>query len=404
MARSDRGRISYVEQLDCSLIPSNPVMQIIPVTGGTLSYQKSTVESAILDSSAQPSDSVKVGAKSAGSLPIEWSADTFDDFLEAGLRGTFDAIIDDTGAHVIAATAKTITGPSAGFTNAKVGQWILLSGFVQGESYAGAGDSTNNGWFEIKTVTSSTVLVLNDPLGRLKDETGPATAAVKSKRLINGVEERCYAIEQGLLDVGAFFVYTGQRLNSLSMSLSAGQIVTGEFAFQGSGAQEEVPAIPGDDPSWIGTGSYTPMSQSPSFNATDSVGLLIVDESISPACFKTLNLTVNNNVSETPCIGQEFPRIDYGTPTLTGSLEKVFTDPALWRKMRDHATVSMQVGLVSNDGESGIHISVPEMYLTSDVVDLSGGKNSDVADKLDFSARKHTNAADETYYAQVCCA
>lgn len=404
MSQTDRGRISYTEQLDCSIIPTNPVMQIIPVTGGTLSYQKQTVESAILDSSAQPSDSVKVGAKSAGSLPIEWSADTFDDFLEAGVRGTFDAVISATGAHVIAATAKTITGPAASFTSAKVGQWVLLSGFVQGESYAGAGDSTNNGWFEIATVTSASELVLKDPRSRLKNETAPAGAKVTSKRLINGVEERCYAIEEGLLDVDSYFIFLGQRLNSMSFSLSAGQIVTGEFAFMGSGAQEEVAAAPGDDPSWIGTGSYTPAAANPSFNATDNIGDIIIDDSINAACFKTLNLTINNNLRETPCIGQEFPRIDYGTPALTGSLEKVFTDPALWRKMRDHEPVAMQFGMVSADGLSGIHVSVPEMYLNTDTVDLSGGRNSDVADKIDFSARKHTNAASETYYVQICVA
>lgn len=400
MSQTDRGRISHLEQTDCSVVPATPTWQVDNVVSASLSYQKQTVESGILDSSAQPTDTVKVGASSSGSLSIEWAALAFEDFLEAGVRGTYDNVVADVGTHGIVKSTRTLTATGA-FTNAIVGQWLLLSGFVAGESYAGAGDSTNNGWFEIETKTSADAVVLKDPRARLLDETGPLTAAVNSKMLINGVEERCFAIEQSLLDVDSHFVFLGQRLNTFSMSVTAGQIVTGDVGFMGSGAMEETGTTP---PSWSTGATYTPALQNASLNATSNVGDIIIDGDISTSCFRTLTLTVNNNLRETPCIGLEFPRIDYGTPTCTGSFEKVYTDSDLWRKMRDHETVAMEFGLIEGGGIHGIHVSVPEVFLNTDGVDLSGGRNSDVYDKVDWSASKHTNQAGSTYYIQICVA
>ena len=479
MSSTDRGRISYLLQADCAVLPTAPAWQIAAITSSSFAFQKQTVESNIIDSSAQPVDTVKVGAKSAGTVGFEWTASVGSrTFLEAALRGAFTNPVNDTGAAVIATPAKTLTLTGA-FTHAVVGQWILLAGFVAGESYDGAKDSPNNGWYKIATLTSNDVVVLSDPRGTLIAETAPVTATVKSKRLINGVIERCFAVEEGLLDVGAFFLFLGQRLNTLSMSLSAGQIVTGEAAFMGSDVKEETPAVkyngvinvqgttrtvtapgstvfatakpgqkitladmiyPGNNvtgeiatvissasvtltaattgmvdetgigngsvvgaaASWSDGGTYAPASTAPSFNATSNVGDIIVNANTSAACFKTLNLTINNNLRETPCIGTDFPRIDYGTPALTGSLEKVFVDASLWRKMKDHGTVGIDIGLVATNGLTGIHVSIPKAYLNTDTVDLSGGRNSDVLDKIDFSAAKYTNAAEETYYCEVC--
>jgi hypothetical protein len=524
-----------------------------------LAYAKTTVESGRLDSTGQPVDTVKVGAKSAGSLMIEWAPVTFDPFLEAAFRGTFANVVNSTGAVVIAASARTLTLAGA-FTDAVAGQWVLLSAFVAGESYPGAGDSANNGWWKIESVTSDEVVVLADPSGRLVDETA-TEGIVKSRRLLNGLRKISYAVEVTLTDAQTYFAYLGQHVSTLAMTLSAGAIVTGEVGFVGSdvldeqGVQEftgavsvaatsrtitatgaferaaagqsitlsglantgnnvtgKIATVISDDavtltaataalvdenlavsytgvvtvtaagrhvtatgafkgvaagrsitisgmttagnnvmgvvatavsndevtltsatttlvnetgpgtahivsakaangasivgaaPSWSATGSYIAETETGALNATSNVGDIYIDGALSNACFKALNWTLTNNLREVPCIGDEFPRIDYGTPALTGSFERLYTDIDLWRKMRNHETIAVEFGVVGADVSTGIHISVPEARINTNPIDLSGGNNTDVVDKVDWSASKHTNAASETYYVQVCVA
>jgi hypothetical protein len=480
MASTDRARLAFVRETTAGNTPTNPAFQIARVTGGGIGYQKQTIESAEIDYSANPADMIKVGAKSAGSIPMEWSPGTWNSFLEAGTRGTFSNVIDDTGAHVMAASTSTGTLTAAGaFANAAVGQWVLLSGFVTGASYTGATDSPNNGWFKIKELTSSDVVVLEDPANKLVNETGPASANVKSSRLLNGVASRTYTIEQGFMDVAAFFRYMGQKVNTLSMSVSAGAAVTGEIGFMGSDAEEQMVLInktgaitvtattrtisctgafadavvgqrvtisgmvtPGNNvtgeiatnasddlitltaatstlvdevgpatanvfgagATWSAGGTYTAATSAAAFNATSNVGEIIIDGELSTACFRTLNININQNIRETQCIANEFPTVTEGQPTLTGSFEKIFTDTDLWRVMHDHDTVSLEFGFASSDGTAGIHVSIPEILINTDPVDLSGGKNSEVYDKVDFSASKYTNAALESYYVQFCVA
>jgi hypothetical protein len=155
---------------------------------------------------------------------------------------------------------------------------------------------------------------------------------------------------------------------------------------------------------WSAGGTYTAATSAAAFNATSNVGEIIIDGELSTACFRTLNININQNIRETQCIANEFPTVTEGQPTLTGSFEKIFTDTDLWRVMHDHDTVSLEFGFASSDGTAGIHVSIPEILINTDPVDLSGGKNSEVYDKVDFSASKYTNAALESYYVQFCVA
>ena len=403
MSSTDRGRISIIRQASPAIIPDEPDWQIARVTSASLAFSKETTVSNELDASAQPGSTIKIGAKSAGGLPFEWSAESFDALVEVAVRGTFDSTINATGAAVIENVARTVTLAGA-FTDAKAGQFVLLSGFVVGESYTGANDSPNNGWYEIESVTGANDVVLKDPGAKLLDETGPVTAQVKSKRVINGTVMMPHAIEEGFLDTGSFLCFLGQYINTMSMSMTAGQIVTGEFGFMGSDVVDEQVTI-GDDPSWTLGGSYLPASTTSPMNATSNVGEIIIDGALSTACFRTLTLSLTNNLRETPCIGSEFPRIDYGTPACTGNFEKVFIDLDLWRKMRDHDDMSLRFGFVSPDKTSGIHVTLPRVNINSNTVDLSGGRNSDVFDKVDWNAQKYTNpVTNEIYYIQICVA
>jgi hypothetical protein len=230
MSSTNRGRLAYILQTDRTVWPTSGALQTLRMTSADLAYSKQTTESNELESSGMTIDAPKTGASSAGSLNIEFSPDSYNDWIQAALRGTWGNTVNVTGAHGIVASTRTITAASSAFASAVEGQWVFLSGFA---------NATNNGWFEIESITSDTVAVLVDPGSLLVDETGPGTAKILSKRLINGTVTRDFAIEEALLDVESFLQFLGQRVNTMNLSLSAGQVVTGSFGLMGSDVNHE---------------------------------------------------------------------------------------------------------------------------------------------------------------------
>ena len=91
-----------------------------------------------------------------------------------------------------------------------------------------------------------------------------------------------------------------------------------------------------------------------------------------------------------------------GTPALTGKFQKLYADIDLWRKMHDHETVSLEFGFIGQAADTGLHFSFPSVMINTDPIDLSGGKNTDIYDKVDWTAQRYTSDAGEIYYAMIC--
>lgn len=408
MSSTNSGRLSYVKQADCAVVPPNPTMQIVRFNSSDMAYTKETTTSDELDSSGMTADVPEVGASSGGGINFEWSAGTYDDWLESVFRGTWGTGISSTGAPgAIVAATRTLTITGA-FTNAVAGQRILLSGFQANESYSGAGDSPNNGWFEIETVNAPNSVVLKDPAGKLVDEDTSAAAggavnvSAGGKCLVNGQTKDCYAIEEAFLDTGSFLAFLGQRIGTMSMSLSTGAIATGSFGFQGSDVLDEDVGV-GKTPTWAAGATYTPATTSKVLNATSNVGQILIDGKLTTGCFQSLDMNVNNNLRNIPCIGRKFPRVEYGKQDISGSLSKAFVDLEIWRAMKDHRDISLSFGFVSPDKQHGIYVFLPRVTLSSDQVDLSGGNNSDVSDNIDWTALRYVPPGGGTpYHIQVC--
>jgi len=167
-----------------------------------------------------------------------------------------------------------------------------------------------------------------------------------------------------------------------------------------SGAQIYVSA-----PTWSAGNTYTSVTSTDVFNATSNVGQIVVNNVVSTACFRSMSLALTNNLRETPCMGSEFPNLDYGQQSITGSLEKIFTSLSeLWTLMKGHTDVELQFGLKSSDGTKGIHVRLPRVKLTSDQVDLSAGKNADVVDNVNFQALRYDDSAGsgDQFHIQIC--
>ena len=383
MASTNRGQVAIVPESVFGTTPTDPVFQILRTTSSSLQYSKSTTESSELDSTRMLTDIIETGASSSGSVDFELSAASYDAMIEAALGGTRSTAIDV--AATTAAIASNVLTATGEFTNAVVGQWLLLQGWANAE---------NNGWKQITSVASAPNSVTL--AGTLVDETATASGTVKGQSIINGVTERSFSIEEAYLDVAMYRLFKGMRISTMGLSISTGSILTGSFGFMGT-THEVEDKSGGGNPSWLGSGSRTAVNTYGVMNSTANVGDIIVDGTVSTACFQSLDLNIDNTLREVQCLGSKFPgAINYGRQTVSGSFNKLFVDWTTYQKMLDHEDVSLSFGAYNSDG--GVHIYLPRVKLSSDGVNLSGGNDSDVQEAVDFTAIK---SSDGTHQIRV---
>ena len=383
MAATNRGQLAYIAESVFGTTPDDPDFQKLRFTSSGLQYTKNTTESSELDSSRMLTDIIETGANSSGNIDFELSPGSYDDLIEAALGGT-----RSTAINVSAATASISSNElsaTGAFANAAVGQWVLLTGWA---------NAANNGWKQITSIGGAPDSVTL--AGTTVDETATASGTVKGASIINGIAERSFSIEEAYLDAAMYRLFKGMRTSSMNLSLSTGSIITGAFNFMGTESLAEDKSG-GGNPTWYGSGSRLAVNTNAVLNSTANVGDIIIDGSVSTACFQSLDITVDNTLREVQCLGSKFPgQINYGRQMVTGSFSKLFVDWTTYEKMLNHEDVSLSFGVYNSAG--GIHVYLPRVKLGSDGVNLSGGNDSDVQESVDFTAIK---SADGTHQIRV---
>jgi len=384
MADTSRGRIAYIAESVAGTTPDNPDFQILRFTSSGLAYTKQTTESNELESGAMITDLIETGAESGGNLDVEWSPDSYDDLIEAAVRGTrTTAVASVAGDASIAASGGTATVTDTGkFANVTVGQWLLFRGWT---------NSVNNGWKQVATNADNDTITIED--ANMVAESAGGSGQIDGQMIRNGTVERSFSLEETYTDIDVFRLFKGQRVGMMSADFSAGSILTGSMSFMGLDVEIE----DSDPPSWLGTGSRTTATTTGILNATANVGGIYVDGTLSTACFKSLSLNIENQLRPTQCIGSKFPGlVGYGRQRVSGSFTKVFNSIALYEAMLNHSDVSLAFGAYNTSG--GIHFSLPRVKLGNDSVGLSGGNDTDVDESIDWTAIKDTTG---TYQIQV---
>lgn len=386
MASTDLGRLAYVAESVFGTTPTDPALQIVRLVSSDLRYNSETIQSNELDAGRMVSDVPEVRASSAGTVNIEWSAASYDDWLEAALGGTRStAVASSAGSAAITFSTPTATVTDTGaFANAEVGQWLLFTGW----SNAG-----NNGWKQIATNADDNTITITD--ADMVAEASGGSGAIRGSTIKNGTTERSFSLEEAYTDVDKLRLFQGQRVASVNWAFAPASILTGSFGFSGT------TILTADDTAdaatlWYGSGSRTDANTNSVLNSTANVGDIYINGTKSTACFKTLDLTLDNGLRPTDCVGDKFPgAINYGKQVVSGTLTKLFVDWTLYDLFYAHTDISIALGAYNSQG--GIHIHLPRVTLTSDDVSLGGGTGSDVDEPFGFTALRYD---DETLSEQ----
>ena len=283
-------RVAYVPETAFGLTPATPSFKTARVTSGGLRTNKTTVTSDERQPDRNVRDEILTGLSASGSYNFEFTAETFDDFLAAALRGAWTADV-----------------------------------------------------------------------------------------LKNGILAPTFTIEE-TLELGAtdsFSRFTGAAINTLSLSVTAQEKVTGSMAFMG---QKETLATA------IVTGAtYAPPNANSIANASTGVAALTVG-AIAPAPrVKALTFEISNGLRMRPEVGTPFTN-EFGADrcNITGTLNCYFQSNDLYQAVLNHETAALSFTL-GQEANKRYAILLPRIRL-GDGERAVGGNNDDVMVNIPFRA------------------
>ncbi len=348
--------------------------RVIRLTSSSMVANKGTTVSDELRSDSMVSDLVETDFSTGGDLAGEWiMGSAWEPFLRAATRGEWsDPTSFPAGVtFTVDSASNTYTASAATFTDTQEGDFIYFSNFT---------NEVNNGWKQVRTVTSATEIVVLVTPGTLINESGVAVEKGYSRTIFNGVEKKSFNIEQFFPDLstnGIAQMFLGQRVGTWSLNVSAGSIVTTTWGLQGT----EVMAKEGE----YETSTPIPAPDDPVVGATADVGSMAIDFEELPCRVQSISLNLDNGLRVQNSVGSKFPcGIGYGRQTITGNITLYFQNLSDYTDFINHESVALYWDFQDAVGNH-MRMKLPHIKYTTGSPQLEG-IDTDVMISCDFQA------------------
>lgn len=274
-----------------------------------------------------------------GQYSGDLSVGSYDELIEAVLRGTFSAAlsVDETAmsSATLAVAANSITASGGSWITAglRVGDVIRLTdGFV-------AGNMNRN--LRVTGLTATVITVAET----LTVEAGPLTTydIVRPKKVIQGVTARSFTFEEREIDIDNSEIFKGVRVGQMQIQMQPnGQCIL-TFNLVGQDMEQM-------------EGAASPYFTSPS--ETVSIGLTAVEAKIRLGAddvldVSSIDLTVNLNAAGHPVVGSNVtPDVFTNLANIEGSLTALKADATRAQQYLNEEELSLH--LLFEEHESGL--------------------------------------------------
>ena len=341
-------------------LPTVPAGQTVRRVTGNFNLSKEQFSSEEIRTDHQMVD-FRHGVRSVeGSINGELSPGTYSDFIAAALARDFTAVTGATGLTVnisdAGAPIYTITRTTGDFTasDLKVGQVVRLSG-------AKAANNGKNLLIVAMTATVLSVIVLNG--GTLANDLAATpvsiTAPGKSTYIPStGHTDVSYTVEEWYNDIGQSEVTTGNKVNTVGISLPATGLVTADFAFMGKD---------------LVRAETTKFFTNPTAQGEDRVfasvsGALIID-GVPVSLVTSLSININKNLTSEAVVGSNVkPTMEYGRILVDGEFSAMLSGKQFADAFRDEKEIALVCALTTgteNDAQF-MTITLPRIKINSD--------------------------------------
>ena len=378
MADSNLAQLSYLVEDTYNEAPnSGDELQILRYTSESLSFDITNISSQEIRPDRATADLVQTGAATSGGFNFEFSANTYDDFIEGALFSTFSTAVATAAATLTSSnTASSISSAATTtFVNVSVGQWLKITGL---------GTATTVGYFRVTSLSESpatTITVFPAPVAN-----AATSCSVRGSVIRNGITEKSFAFERKIVvnsttATNVFFQYSGMIANSMALSAKSDAILTGSFEFMG--------AAPGvsDDTAFSTTIASQTTTQV--LNATSNVGGVYEGYPtfalIANCLIQGIDISLNNNLRAIKGIGSIYAcDVGVGQCDVSGTLNAYFFDKAMYAKYIAGTETAISFRTIDASG-NGYVFTLPRIKFETDKVNV-GGSNQDVMDNITFKA------------------
>ena len=200
-----------------------------------------------------------------------------------------------------------------------------------------------------------------------------------SGELVTGTTESSYSIEKAFTDIERYINFKGMRVDTMSLEMSYGSIITGSFGLAGAGAT--TPAV-----SIVGAGTSAAPLSTEVFVGSSDVGSVTIDGAPADICISTLSLNVSNSHRAINCIGNLYPKNQKaGTSNVTGSATVYLGQDSfeLYKDSLESGRVALSYAVT--DGTNTYLFELPRLTLQVDAPQ-AGSLDSDVELTVNFTA------------------
>ena len=378
LASTSLAQLRYIEETIYGQIPVAGNPKELRMTGESLDYSIEKITSEELNADRANTDMIAVTASTSGSIEAELSFAEYDDFLRAGLMGTWAAFGTNGVGTAFSATitATTITASAAttganAFTNLLPGQWFKLGG---------TSTANDTRLFRVSKTTAPTSTVITLDTNTPGVAGGPYAATVlKAARLSNAKQLRTFVLEKNYSDVSEFFAFRGQAVSSFSLNMASGAITTLSFSMMGRDAVADgVTMLPG-------TPTASTTNRVMSGVSGESCALWASGAPITGTFINSIALSYDNSLrSQQALCSLSAVGIGLGTINATLDVEMYFTSGRMFFDAFLNNTNQELLFTTMDAAGNGYVITLPKANVTTYAVQ-AGGRDSDLMVSVQFT-------------------
>jgi hypothetical protein len=327
--------VAYAAESTFGTIAGAGTSKIFRPNSGSISLTKEAIRSNENRRDGQMTRGRHGSRSVGGSYTGDLSLGSYDDFIQAVMRGTFDAPLALSGLSLTADNAaRTITRSA--------GSWITDGVRVGDVVRFGAWTTTanNNKNFRVTGLTATVMTVAEAPT-----TVGTAQTSVtlsRPKKVLMGTTPRSFTIEESEIDIDGSEVFLGCRIGQMALRLAPNGMATVTFTVVGQDMQ-------------VMTGAQSPYFTSPV--ATTSIGMTAVEAAIRLGNGDILDatavdLSINLNAAAQPVVGSVLtPDVFTNLASVEGSITALRQDVTRVQSFLNEDQLSLHLLFTENEAE-----------------------------------------------------
>ena len=181
-----------------------------------------------------------------------------------------------------------------------------------------------------------------------------------------GTTLKSFSIEDAMLDIGQYRLFTGCTVGQASFSIKPNQMVSTTFSMVGKDMTISSTSV--DAVKTAASGNSPFDSYSGSLKIGDAGGSLT-----SSAIITGIDFSINNNVAPTFVVGSaSTPQLEYGRATVEGTITAYVTDATLYNRFLNETQTALEVAVDDPTGSSDYTFLFPRVKFNTGDIPLDG--------------------------------